>query len=674
MKEILLIQERKAGVTNKFRATVLVLMVLSLVTQISVVQAALIFYDTGFTNTWNRADKAVAESVGTKRGYTWGPTIGGSESVFNEPYNNTTRRVQYFDKARMEVNNPTGDNKDLYYVTTGLLVKELVTGKRQDGDNSFASLQPSTVQVAGDSNLDGVTNVIAPTYLSFAKVGTYFNDENSMPDARGMAITSKLDKAGTVTTITPPEQRRNKGYDDVTKHNIADVFVDFGNQKGSIWNGSAYVSGDVMFGNPTYVLGRPVTEPYWMRAVVAGVERDVLVQLFERRVLTYTPANPAGFKVEMGNVGQHYFVWRYLTLTTPTPLLFPPQGSNRHFGGNSPVGGTANFSSFSTVPSHYLLDINDDNTIAVLSRQLDSGKWEVFALNLSDDPTKMTIRWRFESSNFNLAYIFNKVVYYFENIDNKLTAFDLLTGQQLWRYESPNNGVNEHLFGRFLTDGIHIYLSSGFSGANHGNTIPTKFVALNIQNGKEAWLVRDVNLDRDVFEINGVLVVKNASDQKQYYNRSGQKVEQPIAPAPKEKTYRLGSNCDIAAYDSSGREVDKTNVDSCLAAIIAHKDGKIYAVGFKPSGAPQNRVYAFDANNLSRVLMVANNQPSPLDRIVTDNYLYVLDNQAKDGIYQLNLTNFESKTLFETDKEITAFMVVNSRVYFTSDRKFYTIR
>ena len=46
-------------------------------------------------------------------------------------------------------------------------------------------------------------------------------------------------------------------------------------------------------------------------SVVRGVERDVLVQLFQRRVLSYTPGNPAGFEVEMGNVGQHYYAWRY---------------------------------------------------------------------------------------------------------------------------------------------------------------------------------------------------------------------------------------------------------------------------------------------------------------------------------------------------------------------------
>ena len=37
----------------------------------------------------------------------------------------------------------------------------------------------------------------------------------------------------------------------------------------------------------------------------------VLVQPFERRVLTYTPSNAAGWHVEMGNVGRHYYSWRY---------------------------------------------------------------------------------------------------------------------------------------------------------------------------------------------------------------------------------------------------------------------------------------------------------------------------------------------------------------------------
>jgi hypothetical protein len=50
---------------------------------------------------------------------------------------------------------------------------------------------------------------------------------------------------------------------------------------------------------------------------VGGVEKDIMVQIFERRVLTFTPSNPEQYKVEMGNVGQHYFQWRYANQGTP---------------------------------------------------------------------------------------------------------------------------------------------------------------------------------------------------------------------------------------------------------------------------------------------------------------------------------------------------------------------
>ena len=60
-----------------------------------------------------------------------------------------------------------------------------------------------------------------------------------------------------------------------------------------------------------FVVGEPLTEAYWTVVKVDGRPRGVLVQAFERRVLTYTPTNPPPFQVEMGNIGRHYFEWRY---------------------------------------------------------------------------------------------------------------------------------------------------------------------------------------------------------------------------------------------------------------------------------------------------------------------------------------------------------------------------
>jgi hypothetical protein len=60
-----------------------------------------------------------------------------------------------------------------------------------------------------------------------------------------------------------------------------------------------------------YVVGYVLAEPYWIPTRVKGVEKWVLVQAFERQLLTFSPQNSAEWRVEMGNVGRHYYQWRY---------------------------------------------------------------------------------------------------------------------------------------------------------------------------------------------------------------------------------------------------------------------------------------------------------------------------------------------------------------------------
>ena len=57
------------------------------------------------------------------------------------------------------------------------------------------------------------------------------------------------------------------------------------------------------------LLGLPITEPYWTQTRVGGTLNFVLMQAFERRVLTYTPDNAPAWQVEMGNVGLHFLLW-----------------------------------------------------------------------------------------------------------------------------------------------------------------------------------------------------------------------------------------------------------------------------------------------------------------------------------------------------------------------------
>ena len=54
------------------------------------------------------------------------------------------RLVQYFDKSRMEINNPGGDQNSPFYVTNGLLAAELITGRMQVGEANFDSAAPPT--------------------------------------------------------------------------------------------------------------------------------------------------------------------------------------------------------------------------------------------------------------------------------------------------------------------------------------------------------------------------------------------------------------------------------------------------------------------------------------------------------------------------------------------------
>jgi hypothetical protein len=56
---------------------------------------------------------------------------------------------------------------------------------------------------------------------------------------------------------------------------------------------------------------------------VGGVPKRVLVQLFERRVLTFTSSNLVQYQIEFGNIGQHYYHWRYIDSTLPDPTPTP---------------------------------------------------------------------------------------------------------------------------------------------------------------------------------------------------------------------------------------------------------------------------------------------------------------------------------------------------------------
>src|SRR5206468_283945 len=121
---------------------------------------------------WTRDDKPVQAGV-AGRPWMWGP---GPFAAGHEAYQqgvNGTRLVQYFDKSRMEINNPATDPQQKWYVTNGLLVVEMMTGQIQVGNAEYDTqgYAPNPALVAGD-----IDSPEAPSYAALAHVASLHGD------------------------------------------------------------------------------------------------------------------------------------------------------------------------------------------------------------------------------------------------------------------------------------------------------------------------------------------------------------------------------------------------------------------------------------------------------------------------------------------------------------------
>lgn len=276
-----------------------------------------------FGAAWSPLDEPVTSGA-VRRAFIWG--AGPSSAGLSEPYREApggTRLVQYFDKARMELTDPaTGA------VTTGLLTRELVTGRIQVGDN------PAAVEVRASGSGTAIVGDAANTYPTYAQLRDRI--DRPQPDRTGQFVTELLAPA-TDGTLAPQPGGMAHAADDPnaqlarfvpeTGQTIPQGFWAFLNA-----GGPALVHGALADRTPLFewisVVGYPVAPAFWVNARVGGASTAVMVQLFERRVLTYTPANPPGFQVEMGNIGAHYFQFRYLGPDAALlPATAPPPSS-----------------------------------------------------------------------------------------------------------------------------------------------------------------------------------------------------------------------------------------------------------------------------------------------------------------------------------------------------------
>jgi hypothetical protein len=205
----------------------------------------------------------------------------------------------------MEINDPTADPGDLWQVTTGLLVIEMVEGAVQTGDDEFDwSPEPAEIPIAGDIDvIPGMTyariNELNLREVSGREEGTLINEAVREDE---IVVDQQYDQYGVTAAYNVEIEGIN--------NTVASPFWGFMNEQDLVYQDGEYVTDD-LFLNPFYATGYPITEAHWTTVNVQGYPQDVLWQCFERRCLTYTPANESGWQVETGNVGQHYFHWRY---------------------------------------------------------------------------------------------------------------------------------------------------------------------------------------------------------------------------------------------------------------------------------------------------------------------------------------------------------------------------
>ena len=146
------------------------------------------FGDPTFQGVWNRTDKPVADRHALV-------VLGPAPATGAKPIGTRrggSRLVQYFDKSRMEINNPAGDPNSPFFVTNGLLAVEMISGRMQIGDSTYETAQPRRHQRRGDCD--------DPTPRPIAASGAWQHlaGRPQAPDRTGQKATATIDRAGTV--------------------------------------------------------------------------------------------------------------------------------------------------------------------------------------------------------------------------------------------------------------------------------------------------------------------------------------------------------------------------------------------------------------------------------------------------------------------------------------------
>jgi len=209
-----------------------------------------------------------------------------------EPYADSPggrRLVQYFDRGRMELTTLASVNRTS--VTQGRLAWELTTGNIAIGSDLFVHRPPPDLPIDG-----GAADPRVPTYATLAQLVAQPASDRT---ANSQTVDTWITADGSREQTAPPVPIRLSRYIATTRHNLPDVTVSLFDR--SPLGPEAWID----------VFGYPISEPFWAYYRRGETALPSLIQVFERRILVYTPSLPADQRFTLVNTGRHYYRWRY---------------------------------------------------------------------------------------------------------------------------------------------------------------------------------------------------------------------------------------------------------------------------------------------------------------------------------------------------------------------------
>ncbi|MEZ4569409.1 MAG: hypothetical protein R2849_03615 [Thermomicrobiales bacterium] len=265
-----------------------------------------VIVDPTIQSVWEMTDGQIVNGS-VQRAWAFGPEPIAAAYEYYPQSPTKFRNIVYYDKGRLDLLNPQSPTGSIWMVSGALLTTELLSGRIQLGEEEFVRREPADIALVGDlEQPDPVTYAVLARHSSVQldddtetepETGERVESDRNLNQV-GKEVTEILASDGTIHPGAVLDQGvRIVEYEDLLGHNVASPFAGWATD----------------LGMPALnILGLPITEPYWINTEIDGIPTLVLIQAFERRTLTYTPSNPEGWKVESGNVGLHYRLWRGL--------------------------------------------------------------------------------------------------------------------------------------------------------------------------------------------------------------------------------------------------------------------------------------------------------------------------------------------------------------------------